>query len=370
MDALHKVYGSSSPDLSDPLADYPGARALLEEHYSEEDTVKPTPEEALDYLLDAAIDRFGYSARDVFGAVFDYSAMTRRHEDAFDIECADLEASVSALSNNRTADYSISHWILALSPVYKSLLQRVRWNVDFKSDWIARSVTRVLCEVEDTLIRDQIRIFRRMPEAQRLAGRFLEPLAHRYIANATGGFWPLINMDSNGADPPHFNLVRDFPVLDGVRFIKVKRKIVKLQSITDLSTRLENNAYYIPVDPNFPLFNAFTIELDRAKKSAILRVLQVITSRTHGGSTEGYRKIREIVAILKDELREDPPLKKTKTAAGQVIPEPFVQVRYLLVNPKDDSQPQNLQWQFPKGWCQNLKNDHRGKVYCLEVPLV
>jgi len=63
---VRQVYGSSSPNLIDPLDIYPGAHALLEERY----TVPPLPEDALDYLLDAAIYRFGYSARDVFGAVF------------------------------------------------------------------------------------------------------------------------------------------------------------------------------------------------------------------------------------------------------------------------------------------------------------
>ncbi|KAM6490116.1 hypothetical protein JOM56_014435 [Amanita muscaria] len=124
-------------------------------------------------------------------------------------------------------------------------------------------------------------------------------------------------MNSNGADPPHFTLVRDYPVPNNQRFIKVKRKIVRFQSIINLSSCLENESCYIPEDPNFPLFDAFTIELDRAKKSAILWVLQITTSRKHGGSAEGYQKIREIIAILKNELRGDPPLKKTKTAAGQ-----------------------------------------------------
>jgi hypothetical protein len=175
-------------------------------------------------------------------------------------------------------------------------------------------------------------------------------------------------MNSNGADPPHFTLVRDPPVPNNQRFIKVERKIVRLQSITNLSSCLENKSYYVPDDPNFPLFDAFTIELDRAKKSAILWVLQMTMSRKHGGSAKGYQKIREIIAILKNELREDPPLKKSKTAAGQAAP--LVQVRYLLVVPKDEAQSQNLQWDFPKGWSQNWKrNDHRGEVYCLEVPL-
>jgi len=84
----------------------------------------------------------------------------------------------------------------------------------------------------------------------------------------------------------------------------------------------------------------------------------------------GYLRIREIIAILKNKLWEGPPLKKSKTGAGQATPELFVQVRYLLVVPKDKPQSQNLQWKFPKGWSSNCKkNDHRGDVYCLEVPL-
>jgi len=212
-----------------------------------------------------------------------------------------------------------------------------------------------------------------IPEARGFAGRLLEPLAHRYIANATGRFWPLTNMKSNDADPPHFTLVRGSPVPEDVRFIKVRRKMVKLQSTANLSTCLENNSYYVPEDPNFPLFNAFTIELDHAKNSAILWVLQMTTSRRHGGTTLSYRKIREIVAILKDKLREDPLLKKRKRVHEQATPTPLVQVRYLLVVAKDESEPKNLQWhwQFPKGWTQNRKrNDHSGKVYCLEVPLM
>ena len=69
--ALYEVYGSSSPNPSDsdPLDVCLGVRALLEEHYNEEDSVQPSPEDAIDYLLDVAIDRSGYSARDVFGAV-------------------------------------------------------------------------------------------------------------------------------------------------------------------------------------------------------------------------------------------------------------------------------------------------------------
>jgi len=139
LDAIREVYGSPSPNPSDTLAGYPGARALLEERYSEEGTEPPSPEDALNYLLDAAIDRFGYSARDVFGAVFNYMDMTQRHRDAFELNYEDLRDTVSALSNNRRAKHSISHRILALSPVDQGPLTRVSWNVDIKSDWVSRN---------------------------------------------------------------------------------------------------------------------------------------------------------------------------------------------------------------------------------------
>ena len=367
-DMLHTVYKSHGSLTFREEYLYSGVRALLEERYSEEDTVPPSPEDALDYLLDAAIDRFGYSARDVFYGVFDYSGMTWRHEDASYLNYTELQAAASALAHNQSADYSISHWVLALSPVEQGPLERVRWSVGFKSDWVARNVIKKLGEAEDTVIRQQISAFqRRIPQAPRLAERLLEPLAHRYLANATGSFWQPTNMKSNAADPPLFNLLRGS--LD-VRFIQVKRKIVKLQSISDLLTCLENNTYYIPEDPSFPLFDAFTIELDHEKKLAVLWVIRMTMSRRHGGSSLGYQKIREIIAILKDKLRVDPPRKKSKTANGQATSMPRVQVRYLLVVPKGDPGFQNPQWQFPKGWSQNRnKNDHSGNVYCLEVNL-
>ena len=223
---------------------------------------------------------------------------------------------------------------------------QVRWNVDFKSDWVARNVIQNLAEAEDIEIRRQIDIFRRIPRAGKFVGRLLEPLVHRFIANVTDGFWTLINMKFNEADLPHFILHRDSPVPDDVRFIKVKRKIVKLQAITDLSTCLENN-YYVPEDPDFPLFDAFIIELDHAKKLAVLWILQMTTLRRHEGSTMGYRTIQEIIAILKDELLKDPPVRKEKAAQEQATPMPPVQVRHLHVVPKGE--PELQQWQFPKG---------------------
>ena len=164
----------------------------------------------------------------------------------------------------------------------------------------------------------------------------LEPLApsHHYITNATGDFYfstrtpmALIHRISSWSGIPLFQVINNLS--------KSSARLLG-STITDLSSRLENKSYYVRDDPNFPMFDAFIIELDRTKKSAILWVLQMTTSRKHGGSAKGYQKICEIIAILKNELREVPPLKKSKTATGQAAP--LVQVRCLLVVPKDEPQ--------------------------------
>jgi hypothetical protein len=53
------------------------------------------------------------------------------------------------------------------------------------------------------------------------------------------------------------------------------------------------NAYYVPDRPTLPLFNAFTVDLDLSRKSAVLWILQMIISQSHGGSREGYLNIRK-----------------------------------------------------------------------------
>jgi len=60
----------------DPLMPFPGLRALLNEF--QQDGISISPDKALDYLLGTAISRVGYSARDVFQAVFRYQSSARQ----------------------------------------------------------------------------------------------------------------------------------------------------------------------------------------------------------------------------------------------------------------------------------------------------
>jgi len=76
------MYQSSSHPQRDPLGAFTGVRALLD--LEPEGTMSCSPEECLNYLLDTAIHRFGYSTRDVFSAVFMPATTTLLHEQAFD----------------------------------------------------------------------------------------------------------------------------------------------------------------------------------------------------------------------------------------------------------------------------------------------
>ncbi|KAF8803006.1 hypothetical protein BYT27DRAFT_7196153 [Phlegmacium glaucopus] len=376
---LQNLYPSSSADQDDEQLDkFPGARALLREYEKEceeaceeeeeEEGGLPSAEGALDYILKAAIDRFGFSARDVFSAVFNYETTTRDHENAFNINYDELLAIVSTLGSDQSSMHSTSHKILALSPVYSGPFVRVDWDIHFKSEWVGRSVLQRMGVAEDVALRHLIRTLQRNPATRTLAGQLYEPFAHRSIAQSTGGTWPLIQMTSDEADPPHFTMFRDALVSDDVQFQKVEREIVSFESIADCS-EWKNDKYYIPVDPTFPLFDAFTIDIDYSKKSAILWIFQMTTSRLHGGSAKGYVKIRNIIASLKDQLRENSlPKKSRKMSDKQTAAQPLVKVHYILVVPNGRSQ--QLQWNFPKGWKRNCqRNDHSGPVYCLETPL-
>ena len=352
-----------------PLDAFPGSRILLSAREEDEDDAGPfSAEDALNYLLDESIDHFGYSARDVYHGVFNYDQTTRQHQVAFQINYDQLTKTVQALSVNDAPPHA--HEILALIPTDSVAFDGVRWQVHFKSLWVTHSLIQRLGDAENTRIGQCISFFHRI-QASQLAGQFLEPFAHRKIVDEpAGGYWPLTKMTrtNDKGNPPLFSSMESSP--DSLTlFPKVKRKMDKFLSRN--SEELSQNTYYIPEDPNFPLLDAFTFELESGNKSADLWVLQMTTSRLYGGSARGYREIRSIIAKLKASLKKQAPRQKSrKMAAGQSAPEVTVHVRYLLVVPKGNFDRAARQWAFPLGWDENwTRNDHRGEVYCLELPV-
>ena len=177
LNALRKVYTSTSLHRWDPLEAFPGARALLEECEEGAIMLPLSPEDALSYLLEVAIDRFGYSARDAFSGVFNFNATTLCHERAFDVQYPDLQDAVILLPNNSgNADSSLSRHILTLSPVYHGPLMGVTWTVNFKSDWIARCMIKKLAAADDVALQQQISFFQNTQQAKQFQNGSLDHL--------------------------------------------------------------------------------------------------------------------------------------------------------------------------------------------------
>lgn len=196
LDALRKA---SSQYETDPLEPFQGARALLDEFQEDAadkaadkeaagmdadmDADSFSPEDALDYILGAAIERFGYSAGDVFKAVFNYLNTTTTHQAAFRLKYADLDDAIHALLSMRNPS-NVCHQILAISPVYSGSYINDGWTVNFKSDWVARGVIHHFSVAECNLIFQQL--LQRFPQASAVARYFLEPDIHRLLSQSAG----------------------------------------------------------------------------------------------------------------------------------------------------------------------------------------
>jgi len=119
------------------------------------ETNKEKAEEALDYLLDVAIKRFGYAARVVFRAVFDFDETTQEFRDAFSISFQQLKDTVASLSANREIDFKLSNRIVAISPIYSTSnpFGRVDWKLSFNSDWVTGEIMKNLNSAENIEVR-------------------------------------------------------------------------------------------------------------------------------------------------------------------------------------------------------------------------
>ena len=392
--ALQSFYDSSSNQgQGDPLSEFRGVRVLLEkrdeedallEKLEDEDSeeakhkenmmemeggkAEDKVEEALDYLLNLAIERFGYVARVVFKAVFDFRSTTEDFLDAFNINFQQLKDAAASFSSNGSVDFKFSNRILVISPVYSTskYFERIKWNVAFNSDWVAKEIMKKLDAKEKIEIRQLINFFREVPQAGSMVGSMFESVAHTEMART--GSWSLIPMVSGSTTErsPNF-VVQESP--DKVKLDRGPREIFNFKSVSDL-LELDDDKYYVFEAKNFPLLDSFMVDLDYQKRSGTLWIFQVTKSQLHGGSAEGYLHIRKLISVLKKQLRgTQPPSKTSRTASRQISSSPAVNVCYVLVVLDVEGGPIN-QWQFPTGWNEKCTmNDHRGKVYCLEISL-
>jgi len=334
----------------------------------------PTPEPslALEYLLDAAIERFGHAPRDVYTGIFQPGT-----EDSWQnlthFSLKELQTLASSLARGETNRFELraaSPHIFALFPEDDEFGGGVKWKLNFKSTRVAKQYMDLLEADDDSEVCRQITFFRHLPrhiwipQMRGIAVYLFEPLLHRMLANtATGDSWSLHAMSS--ANDNLTVRAIETAVPSDVQFAKVKRDV---QRFRDLPKLVEQGCYYRPYAENHPFFDAFTAEINGT--SAALWMIQIATSGVHRGSGVGYQMVRQIVEKLKTRLPADqPPLANVRKGVGHPsASEPPVQVGYLLVVPKGGNQ--QFTWTFPMGWMEDCEgHDDRGDVYCLEVPL-
>jgi hypothetical protein len=401
--ALRNYFFSWNQGRSDPLAEFSGLRALFEERKERQaedaklDVEDNDPEqkmmakgdekvedhkqkmmaeedkkveEALAYLLDKAIERFGYTARAVYNAIFDFDSATRESQHAFKITFQQLTDTVKSLASDGTVN-SASNRIVAICPVYSASqpYERVAWKVAFNSDWVATEVTKNLKDAENIEVRRVIRQFQGIPQAASMVGSLFEPFVHTLIPE--GGSWRLIRMISNETkeSSPKFAVPPQLSPDYELKLEEVSmRKTTNFKNVSDLSA-LDAEIYYLPDAANFALFDSFMVDIDYPKRSATLWIFQVTKSQLHRGSAKGYLHVRKLILILKNQLtEEEPPFKTTKVTSKQSPSEPVVNVCYVIVVLKVEGGLENWAWQLPAGWDERCTyNDHRGNVYCLEI---
>ncbi|KAI0790012.1 hypothetical protein C8Q75DRAFT_763582 [Abortiporus biennis] len=339
---------------------------LANSRFSCGDNEEFTPETAISALMDESIYRFGYVARDVIGGIFRLESQIERHREAvIEQNWESLHAIINSIRKNHV-DSPSSHLIIVQQPrpvPPSDMLNRVKWMVQFKSDWIAQEFLERLASAQEWEIRKQYIVFNDVPEAESMAGRLLEPLFHKILREGGPEPWKLIMMASNGHDPPTFSTNRAAPLPTGVQFSGRVRSLHKFDPQA-LPATFMDGCYYLPEHLKFPLIDSFTVKINENEQSAELWAIHVTGSGEYRGSTLGYLPIRKIIANLKEQLRDLPHASKRRCPDFQ----PRVVVRYLLVVP----QGKNLgwEWRFPEGWSRNLRiNNHQGEVYCLELPV-
>ena len=385
---------SWNQDRDDFLAEFSGLCALLkerkgrqaedakledEEEWNHEQKMMETGakedekiEEALDYLLDKAIERFGYTARAVFKAIFDFDAATEDSRHAFNmISFRQLKDTVISLAGNGTVNFGLSNQIVAIRPVYSAShpFTKVNWKVAFNSDWVATEVTKRLKAAENIEVRSVIQHFQGIRQAASMVGSLFEPLVHTLIPK--GDSRSLIRMVSDmSEESPKFVVPPKASLHNEVKLDLGTRTTFNFKCVSELSKlELNDKMYYVPDATNFELLDSFIVDIDYLRRSATLWIFQVAKSELHRGSAKGCLHVRKLISILKNQLKEkQPPSKTAKVTSGQSPSKPVVNVNYVLVVLKVEGGSGNWGWRFPPGWDKGCTyNDHRGPVYCLEI---
>ena len=332
---------------------------------------------AVKLLVQNATDEFGFAPRDVYNGVFNLPVTKANHTTGVkNLNYDQLKAIAEKFSQDHGLVSEFPHRVIVVSP-YPSPEGNDDWTMDFKTPRIGKEVVQSMRLAKDKHLREMYDHLHKLPETAIMAGWVFEAIVHRMFTHG----WPKsrgpvpepIPMGSKGSesDSPLFSTARSSssggppprpPTSLRAKARDSTRVDFAASELSDVT--LVNNRYYTPAAINSTLFDSFSIDHTPGELHATISILQITTSRTQGGSAEGYHLIRRIVARV-HQLLEEAAAGRTRKPRAAKKPKVEVEVKvvYFLVCPQHEAQ---RTWKMPVGW--DKTGDHRGNVFCIPIP--
>ncbi|KAF7421214.1 hypothetical protein PC9H_011735 [Pleurotus ostreatus] len=312
--------------------------------------VRVLPQRPLDELeasADKMIAKWGWAPRDIAAAIEDEEQL----ENALTEALKHLKTSSQLLElfeRTTTSDTSdeFSHPIISL---YHSVAGKP--VVDFKSVYIRYRVQSKLGGVHREEALQLIRLCQPYRESSSLAGWAFENLVFDVLCSPgnEGDLFPPRPAPASGTT---WSLQID-PLQLASESTSTSRAVhpsgltrVTFQKSLDNVT-LDDTKLFVPSQPNFPLLDAFFLQVDGQKRQVTVVVLQVTISLKHDGSAKGYAFLGRLRTHL---MRLDVQTDGTPRFSVSFI--------YRLVVPSP-SESQTFAWNFPG----NIPEAISGDVY-------
>ncbi|KAF4571653.1 hypothetical protein EYR36_008996 [Pleurotus pulmonarius] len=308
------------------------------------------PLDRLRALVDKAIAKWGWAPRDITTALTEEKELEAALTEALD----DLETPAQLLKLFRHPPTSDPQSDLAhsLTSLYQSPSSGER-VIDFKSPYIRYRVQERVGVVHRDEALQFVAFSLRQGDSGSglLAGWAFENLVFAnlcsathpgdlfspHLASALGTSWsaqidpfPQASVSVSGSTS-----LASLSCLTRITFMKT------LDNVT-----LDDTKLYVPPQPDFPLLDAFFLQLDRQNRHVTVVVLQVTVSLKHNGSVGGYAFLRRLKTHL--EARDAGALEGEEhdSAGARRAWVWDVAFEYRLVVPAP-AQSQTFTWNFP-----------------------
>jgi hypothetical protein len=338
-------------DGDDSMADTTGDDAMADATGNDAmDNATVEVDEVLDKILDNAIEAYGSSARDVYGAIF-YPAGAESYityalsGQTYDSLC-DTVRHIRQVDAGSTCSHHIFSMQVTEPPRHAHLDTYCGFEVQFTSHWIKTMVLRQLEFLQDL---DTAMIKERKALIPCFAGLFYEGFAAKELAAGESSSG-LVLMKAEKGETTFFVPIEPDTIVSP--FNRPRERSYPSFSTGPLALKLDvppekslADYFWIPTAPNNPLFDAFVIEFkDSAQKiDAVIWILRMTLSKDHRGSSEGYQLIKLIKTKVTEAMKTMSHTEQRK--ANSVI------VKYVLVSPEGG------RWTLPKKNWQSCKGD-------------